>query len=111
MSDKTIEQQAEEINVEMAKGSWNDSTEIIAGMLRELEAARKVADAAVVVLEWLWGEGWVQKDGRTLFHGRSPILCDLLDAVHKYRKLTTPPPLEARIAAAVERVLGDADNE
>ena len=48
-----IEQQAEEIKIAMVRQSWDENVETIANLLRELEAARKVADAASAV-EIVW---------------------------------------------------------
>jgi hypothetical protein len=77
----------------MVPQSWNESIETVANLLREHEAARKVADAAVAY--WDVDDGTAEWDALA-FNA-------LETAVREYRALTEPPPLEARIEAAIEK--------
>lgn len=126
-----IKQQAEQIKIEMTKGSWNDGVEVLAKLLRELESARAVADAAVAYADYDMSGG---------LQGHYDVSRALAEAVREYRaraesrcqyaftepeppssngepcalghdnpSLRESPPLEARIAKACDKVLSDED--
>lgn len=105
----TIEKQAEDIVRQMASESWNESIETIANLLRELEAARKVADAAVA---WL-----IARDEYLQTHNIESVLHGdvdktsrtLTDAVREYRQRAES--LSSAKQAVVDAALEKLDDE
>jgi hypothetical protein len=117
MDDAAIEKKAEDIVKAMAADSWDGTIEIVANLLREAETARKVADAAVAAeithsadvklkqlypgLSFLLPSEADLDASRELKRANIEARLSLAEAVREYRKLTEPPPLDARIEAEI----------